>query len=69
MPEAVTTIRTVASIIASSSIYIGLFSEVIKLLRICVKVPVSTASVELSFSSLRRLNRSTYVRSTMTQKD
>ena len=66
MPEAVTTIRTVASIITSSSIYIGLFSEVIKLLRICMKVPVSAASVERSFSSLRRLN--TYVRSTMTQK-
>ena len=48
MPEAVTTIRIVASIITASSIYIGMSSEVIKLLRICMKVPVSTASAERS---------------------
>ena len=55
MPEAVTTIRTGANIITSSSIYIGMFSEVIKLLQICMKVPVSTASAERSLSSFRRL--------------
>ena len=38
MPEAFTAIRTVASIITSSSICIGMFSDVIKLLRICLKV-------------------------------
>ena len=67
MPEAVTTIRTVASIITSSSMYIWMFSDVIKLIRICVKVPVSTSSTARSFSPLRRLN--TYVSSTMANID
>ena len=66
MPEEVTAIRTVANIIRSSSTYIGMFSEVIKLLQICMKVPVSTASAERSLSSFRRLK--TYLRSTMTQQ-
>ena len=64
--KVVTTIRTLADIITSSSIYIGMFSEVVKLLRIFMTVPVSTASAERSFSSLRRLK--TYLRSTMTQQ-
>ena len=55
MPEAAPTIRTVAHIITASSLYIGMFSEVIKLLKICMKVPVSTASAERSLSSFRRL--------------
>ena len=57
--KAVTTIRTVANIITSSSIYIGMFSEIVKLLRIFMTV--STASAE------RRLD--TYFRSIyMTQQ-
>ena len=64
--KAVTTIRTVANITTPSSIYIGMFSEVVKLLRIFMTVPVSTTSAERSFASLRRLK--TYVRSTMIQQ-
>ena len=65
--KVVTTIRTLADIITSSSIYIGMFSEVVKLLRIFMTVPVSTASAERSFSSLRRLK--TYLHSIiMTQQ-
>ena len=64
--KVVTTIRTLADIITSSSIYIGVFSVVVKLLRLFMAVPVSTASAERSCSSLRRLE--TYLRSTMTQQ-
>ena len=53
--KAVTTIRTVANIITSSLIDIWLFSEVVRLLRIFTMVPVSTASTERPFSSIRQL--------------
>ena len=43
-----------------------MLSEVDKLLRIFLTAPVSTATAERSFSSLRRLK--TYLRTTMTQK-
>ena len=64
--KTVSTVRSLASIIKSSTIGIGMFAEVVKLLRIFMTVPVSTATAERSFSALRRLK--TYLRSTMTQQ-
>ena len=44
----------------------GCISEVIKLLRLYLTVPMTNATAERSFSTLRRLK--TYLRSTMTEK-
>ncbi len=44
----------------------NLFPNVYRLLRILITIPVSAATAERSFSSLRRLK--TYLRSTMVQK-
>ncbi|KAK5860409.1 hypothetical protein PBY51_021888 [Eleginops maclovinus] len=44
----------------------ALFSEVEKVIQLCLALPISVASSERSFSTLRRLK--TWLRSTMTQK-
>ncbi|KAK0153293.1 Zinc finger MYM-type protein 1 [Merluccius polli] len=44
----------------------GLFSELEKLIHLCLCLPVSTACSERSFSALRRLK--TWLRSTVTQR-
>lgn len=59
----VTHIRTIADIMQRSSIYRGMLSEVFKLLKLFFTFPVTTATAEMSFSSLRRLK--TFLRSQM----
>ena len=59
----VTHIRTIADIMQRSSIYRGMLSEVFKLLKLFFTFPVTTATAERSFSSLRRLK--TFLRSQM----
>ena len=60
----VTHIRTIADIMQRSSIYRGMLSEVFKLLKLYFTFPVTTATAERSFSSLRRLK--TFLRGQMT---
>ena len=50
----------------TSSFGKSMFSEVNTLLRVYLTVPMTSATAERSFSSLRRLK--TYLRSTMSQK-
>ena len=61
--KTVTNIRTIAEAINSSDIYKRMLSEVLRLLSLYFTFPVTTASAERSFSSLRRLK--TFLRSTM----
>ena len=63
--KSVSSIFTIAEIFKSYPMYGGLFSEIFKLVKIFMTIPVSTASAERSFSALRRLK--TYLRSNMTQ--
>ena len=60
----VTSIRTIASVFAESSIYVGMLREVAKLVTVYLTFPVTSATAERSFSSLRRIK--TYLRSSMT---
>lgn len=60
----VTNVRTIVSAMSESAIYQGMLQEVDKLLRLYLTFPVTTATAERSFSSLRRVK--TYLRSTMT---
>ncbi|XP_046571823.1 zinc finger MYM-type protein 1-like [Haliotis rubra] len=62
----VTNIDTVVSIINSSPVIRHLFKEISTLLKIYLTIPVTTATSERTFSTLRRLK--SYVRSTMTQE-
>ena len=64
--KAITTVRSLAEILKSSTLAMGMFSEVVKVLKIFLTIPVTTATAERSFSGLRRLK--TYLRSTMTQE-
>lgn len=68
LPEVkeVTSIRTVCSAMASSNNYKSTFSEVHRLLRLYLTVPLTSATSERAFSTLRRLL--TYLRSSMTEK-
>nr|XP_004209215.1 zinc finger MYM-type protein 1-like [Hydra vulgaris] len=61
----ITTISTLVEIFAENDAS-KMFDEVSKVLRVFFTIPVSTATAERSFSSLRRLK--TYLRSTMNQK-
>ena len=61
----VTNLRTIADAMNKSEIYKGMLSEIDKVLKIYFTFPVTTSTVERSFSSLRRLK--TYLRNTMTQ--
>ena len=63
--KSVTNVRTIAEGMNQSEIYKKLLGEIDKALKIYFTFPVTTATAERSFSSLRRLK--TYLRSTMTQ--
>ena len=63
--KTVTTLSTVCEILSSNSSTKHLFSQVHKLLRIYLTIPMSNATAERSFSALRRLK--TYLRATMKQ--
>ena len=67
LPEVkkVTSIRTVCSAMKASS-YRSTFSEVHKLLRLYLTTPMTSATSERAFSTMRRLL--TYLRSSMTEK-
>ena len=60
----VTSIRTIALLFSQSSIYVGMLGEVVKLVTIYMTFPVTSATAERSFSSLRQIE--TYLRSSMT---
>ena len=60
----VTSLRTIADAMEQSAIYKDMLSEVDKVLKIFFTFPVTSATAERSFSSLRRLK--TFLRSTMT---
>ena len=59
----VTNVRTIAEAMNKSTIYKGMLGEVDKLLKLYFTFPVTTATAERSFSSLRRIK--TFLRSTM----
>ena len=61
----VTTLRTLTDALNKSDIYKGMLSEVDKLLKVYFTFPVTSATAERAFSSLRRIK--TFLRSTMTQ--
>jgi len=62
----VTRISTISDIIVNVPIAREMFSEIVRLLRLYLTIPVTTATAERSFSSLRRIK--TYLRSTMTEQ-
>ena len=59
-----TSVRTIVGAMAESDIYKGMLPEIDRLLKLYLTFPVTTATAERSFSSLRRVK--TYLRSTMT---
>lgn len=59
-------IHTVCNALLKSEISLKMFEEVKKLLQIYLTIPVTTATAERSFSTLRRLK--TYLRNTMSQQ-
>ena len=62
----VTTVRTICDMMNNTAISKVMFSEVDKLLKIYLTVPMTTATAERTFSTMRRIK--TYLRSTMTQE-
>ena len=58
----VTNVRTIAEAMNKSTIYKGMLGEVDKLLKLYFTFPVTIATAERSFSSLRRIK--TFLRST-----
>ena len=60
-----TSIRTIAEAMNTSDVYKTMLSELNKLLQLYFTFPVTTATAERSFSSLRRIK--TFLRSTMTE--
>ncbi len=67
LPEikVVTSLRTVCDAMNSQFGYKSLFSEVHKLLRLYLTIPITSATSERTFSALRQID--TYLRATMTQ--
>ena len=61
----VTNVRTLCEVLNSISDSKTMFSQVCELVKIVLTIPVTTATVERSFSALRRLK--TFLRSTMLQ--
>lgn len=59
----VTDVRTIAEAMNKSTIYKGMLGEADKLLKLYFTFPVTTATAERTFSSLRRIK--TFLRSTM----
>ena len=64
--QKITSIRTVCEAMNVSSAYKSMLSEVNKLLRLYLTVPITSSTSERTFSVSKRLL--TYVRSTMTEK-
>ena len=62
----VTKIATIVDVLSKAGVTAGAYSEVNKLLRLYLTVPMTNATAERSFSTLRRVK--TYLRSTMTEK-
>lgn len=62
----VTSVRTVGEMLNSVPMAKTMFSEINVLLRLYMTIPITTATAERSFSTLRRLK--SYLRSTMTEK-
>lgn len=62
----VTSVRTLCEMLLTTPLARDMFSEIDKLLRIYLTIPISTATSERSFSALRRIK--TYLRSTMTEQ-
>ena len=62
----VNNIRTIANAMHSQETYKSLLSEVHKLIRLYLTLPIPSATYEIAFSALYRLL--TYLRSTMTEK-
>ena len=63
-PNKTTNVRTICDAMNESEIYKGMLGEVEKVLRIYLNFPVTTATAERSFSSLRHIK--TFLRSSMT---
>ena len=61
-----TKFRTLANMLATEPLTSSMFSEIDKLVRIYLILPVTTATGERSFSALRRIK--TYLRSSVTQQ-
>ena len=62
----VTSVRTVSDMLIKVPVAQEMFSEVDKLVRLYFTIPITTATAERSFSTLRRIK--TYLRSTMTEE-
>ena len=62
----VTSVRTIADTLNQNNLVKGMLGEVDKLLRIYLTFPITSATAERSFSSLRLIK--TYLRSTMTSQ-
>ena len=60
-----TNLRTIAQAMDKSNIFKNMLSEIDKLLKIYFTIPITSATAERGFSSLRRLK--TFLRSSMTQ--
>ena len=63
--RSVTSVRTLCDVVNSVTFSRAMFNQVSKMLHIHLTIPVTTATAERSFSTLRRLK--TYLRSTMLQ--
>ena len=61
----ITYVRTIADALSQSVVVRTMLSEVDRLIKLYLTFPVSSATAERSFSSLRRIK--TFLRSTMTQ--
>lgn len=61
----VTNVRTISEAMVQSEIYKGMLSEIDKVLKLYFTFPVTSATAERSFSSLRRIK--TFLRNSMTQ--
>ena len=62
----VTNVRTLCEVMNEVPMSKGMFSEVLRLIKIFYTIPVTTATAERTFSALRRLK--TYLRATMSQQ-
>ena len=62
----VTSLRTIVDLLHSEQCCRRMFSDVLKLLKIMLMIPVTSSTAERTFSSMRRLKN--YLRSSMTQK-
>ena len=63
--QRITNVRTLCDIMNNVTVSRTMFDQINKLLHILLTIPVTTATAERSFSTLRRLK--TYLRSTMSQ--